>query len=155
MQTPWSQIESEHIIKLSILLSNSYKLLTGRDLEVSASNTDLAKTLYYSEKVILAHDGTENPCFTYANVTAQRLWEIPWNDFIGMPSKYSAEADERSQRQKLLNKVSEQGFIDDYQGIRISKSGKRFFIQGVTVWNLLKDNQKCGQAAAFNKWQFL
>jgi len=48
------------------------------------------------------------------------------------------------------------GFIDDYAGIRISKSGRRFKISRATVWNLIsEDGQPCGQAAMFTQWKFL
>ena len=154
--TDWNDIKSEALAEHSRLLIGSYRLLTGKELiqeELTAEET--AEKLYSSSNVLLSHDGKEEPCFTYANKTAQSLWEIPWTDFIGMPSKYSAEADEREQRELLLREVSSKGYIEDYKGIRVSKTGKRFYIEGVTVWNLLKDGKKVGQAASFGEWQFL
>ena len=62
----------------------------------------------------------------------------------------------REERAKLLETVTRCGFIDDYSGIRISKSGRRFRISQATVWNLLtEENQPCGQAAMFEHWEFL
>ena len=155
MKTEWLEVKSEHIIKHSLQLNKSYEELTGKKLAVAESPEELAEKMYCAKKVLLSHDGTADPCFTYANKTAQELWELPWSDFIGLPSKYSAEPDERDQRQKLLQEVSEKGFIDNYKGIRISKSGKRFYIEGVTVWNIIENGQKCGQAAVFENWQFI
>jgi len=52
--------------------------------------------------------------------------------------------------------VTTHGFIDDYSGVRISKSGRRFRILRATVWNLIKEGgEPCGQAATFDRWEFL
>ncbi len=57
------------------------------------------------------------------------------------------------QRQRLLDDVVRQGFIENYGGVRISATGKRFRIDGATVWNLLDDQgEVVGQAAAFATW---
>ena len=56
----------------------------------------------------------------------------------------------------LLAAVTACGFIDDYSGVRISKTGRRFKIARATVWNLLtEDGRPGGQAAMFNEWEFL
>jgi hypothetical protein len=56
----------------------------------------------------------------------------------------------------MLMRVKTQGFIDDYQGVRISQHGRRFTIDRATVWNLWDaDNKPCGQAATFRQWRFL
>ena len=71
--------------------------------------------------------------------------------FIGMPSRLSAEAPLQAERQALLDRVSRRGFIDDYAGIRITLTGKRFPIAGAAVWNLLdEEGVRRGQAAAFS-----
>ena len=154
--TDWQDIKSDKLIQHSRLLADSYKMLTGKDLIPQDNDYgSLAEKLYHSDLVILSHDGAADPCFTYANLTGQKLWEFPWEKFIGMPSKYSAEADEREQREMLLREVAAKGYIEDYKGIRISKSGKRFYIEGVTVWNLIQAGKKVGQAAVFGNWEFL
>ncbi|MEC9115836.1 MAG: MEKHLA domain-containing protein, partial [Planctomycetota bacterium] len=52
--------------------------------------------------------------------------------------------------------TQEQGFVDDYQGIRIATTGERFLIERAIVWNVLNDQgQQVGQAAAFDHWQRL
>ena len=57
---------------------------------------------------------------------------------------------------RLLAAVARRGFIDDYSGIRISKTGRRFRLAQATVWNLLAENdQPCSQAAMFSDWKFL
>ena len=54
----------------------------------------------------------------------------------------------------MLAQVTEHGFIDNYAGIRISKSGRRFRISNAIVWNLVTDKgERCGQAATFDRWE--
>jgi hypothetical protein len=56
----------------------------------------------------------------------------------------------------LLATVNQHGFIDDYRGVRISKSGRRFMIEQATVWNLLDENgAPYGQAASFSQWEYI
>ncbi|MDH2916795.1 MAG: MEKHLA domain-containing protein, partial [Gallionella sp.] len=53
-------------------------------------------------------------------------------------------------RVRLLEKVSQQGYVDGYSGMRIAKSGRRFMITDTTVWNLLDEaGEYHGQAAVF------
>lgn len=103
--------------------------------------------------VVLAHDGGADPRFVYANRTAQHLFGYSWQEFVGLPSRLSAEAPERAERQRLLDAVAAKGFIDDYNGIRIAKSGRRFWIEKASVWQLIDDaGVDRGQAAAFSAW---
>jgi len=45
------------------------------------------------------------------------------------------------------------GPVDDYSGIRISQSGRRFRIEQAIVWNLIDAaGHLCGQAATFDTW---
>ena len=56
----------------------------------------------------------------------------------------------REERQALLDRVTAQGYIDDYAGIRISAKGRRFRIARAVVWNLVDAGGHChGQAAMF------
>ena len=73
-----------------------------------------------------------------------------------MPSRLTAQALEQDERARLLSQVSEQGYIGDYRGIRITKAGRRFLIERATVWNLLDESGAFyGQAATFSEWRFL
>jgi hypothetical protein len=56
----------------------------------------------------------------------------------------------------LLAAVTENGYIDNYEGVRISRTGKRFLIRHAVVWNLWDNNGSYrGQAACFDQWKFL
>jgi hypothetical protein len=65
----------------------------------------------------------------------------------------SAEPLNREERQRLLDAVSKRGYIDDYAGVRVSRTGRRFQIAAATVWNVMDENgQRHGQAATFERW---
>ncbi len=134
------------------LLLDSHRALLNRDL-LELPSTEIGRALYEAPIVVLAHDTAADPVFFYGNLAAQRLFEFSWNELVQLPSRFSAEPMARDERQRLLDLVSCQGFIDNYSGIRIAKSGKRFLIEQATVWNLLgHEGQLLGQAAAFEHW---
>lgn len=57
---------------------------------------------------------------------------------------------EREQRAAFLAEVTANGYISNYRGIRISASGRRFYIKDAVVWNIVDETgQYCGQAATF------
>jgi predicted DNA-binding protein (UPF0251 family) len=92
----------------------------------------------------------------YGNRAALALWEMSWQELTRTPSRRTAEAPNRAERARLLVAVTERGFIDDYNGVRISRTGRRFHIARATVWNLLtEEGARCGQAAMFSEWNFL
>ncbi len=131
------------------LLLDCHLRLTGRPLLTDGG----ARGLYEAPFVVLSHGTEADPLFNYANLAAQRLFEMDWEELAGLPSRYSAEAPERGERERLLARVAQQGYIDDYSGVRISKSGRRFRILAATVWNLTDAaGRPRGQAAAFARW---
>ena len=76
--------------------------------------------------------------------------------FTQTPSRFTAEEPNREERARLLQRVTADGYIDDYSGVRISSSGQRFQIERATVWNLLTlDGKRLGQAATFSHWILL
>jgi hypothetical protein len=137
------------------LLLASYHHWLGRDLiSDEGGPARAAERLYHVPFVVLSHDTAADPCFTYANLSAQRLFEMPWDEIVGLPSRFSAEAPARDERERLLRRVAEFGYIDDYRGVRVARSGRRFLIDRATVWNLVDaSGAKVGQAASFAEWQ--
>jgi len=144
-------------VTLATQLLASHLQLTGRPLLASrAGETEagLARRLYAAPFVVLAHDGQPDPRFNYANLAAQRLFERTWEEIVGLPSRLSAEAPAREARERLLQRVVEHGFIEDYSGVRIAKSGRRFRILCATVWNVSDaSGRRTGQAASFSAWE--
>jgi len=139
----------------ALLIAASHLRLVGRALLPDGGDaSEFARRLYHAPQVVLAHDTATDPVFFYANLAAQRLFEMPWRKMVQLPSRLSAEPLLREERQRLLARVAQRGYIDDYAGVRISASGKRFRIAHATVWNLLDPaGYPRGQAATFSTWQ--
>jgi hypothetical protein len=134
------------------LLIRNYHQLTGKDL--ISPGSDAAMRLFDAPFFVASHSTDADPILTYGNRTALDLFEMTWEEFTATPSRFTAEAPLRDERQRLLERVTKHGYIDDYSGIRISKSGKRFQINRATVWNLLDEKGKvAGQAATFKAWK--
>ncbi len=138
------------------LMINSFERLLGRSLIECSDNEKLAEIAFNGEFALLSHNTQSEPLFNYANAKALALFEFSWEELITLPSRLSAEPVNQAERAKLLAQVTTQGFIDNYQGIRISKTGKRFTIRNAVVWNLIDDDGIYqGQAAVFSDWEFL
>jgi hypothetical protein len=133
------------------LLTSTYRSLTGKELAAPSQD---ANWLYERAPfAVLAHDCGADPSFFYANRAAQTCFEYSWDEFVGLPSRLSAEPSGRDERQRLLDAVTRQGYIDDYRGLRVAKSGRRFMIEDVTVWQLHSSSSEIiGQAAMFSAW---
>ncbi|MDF1657689.1 MAG: MEKHLA domain-containing protein [Verrucomicrobiales bacterium] len=149
--------ENEYQVEHAAILLRSFRMLTGSDLIPGGFEpSQEAKLLFEAPFFVASHDGGEDPVLNYGNRTALELFELPWEDFTKTPSRFTAEEPERGERERLLEAVTRQGFIDDYSGIRISKSGRRFEIRNAIVWNLLnEEGLKVGQAATFESWRYL
>jgi hypothetical protein len=132
------------------LVTDSHARTVGVPLVAAGHGPDW---LYDAPFALLAHNTDADPRFVYTNRTAQRCFEYSWSEFITLPSRLSAEAPNRADRQRLLDAVTRDGFIRDYRGLRIAKSGRRFWIEGGTVWQLVDEaGQRHGQAAVFSSW---
>ena len=154
--TPPSTDNAYHLLHAKLLLE-SFARLTGEPLlSPDNSNTDLGKRLYEADFVIVSHGVENDPVFNYANKTALTLFEMNWTEFVELPSRFSAEPLHQTERARLMETVSSQGYITNYAGVRISKSGRRFMIENATVWNLLDDDGVYhGQAATFSAWKMI
>jgi hypothetical protein len=147
----------DFLMQHTVCLSRSFKHWTARELLPGVSDPlELVAKIFHAPFVLVSH-GTENdPVLNYGNSAALALWEMSWEELTRTPSRLTAEAPNREGRAKLLESVTRRGFIDDYSGVRISKTGRRFRISHATVWNLLAENGgPCGQAAMFDCWKFL
>jgi hypothetical protein len=133
------------------LIVGSFRRLLGRALIAeNGGNGDVLAALWNAPEAIVAHGTEPDPLFFFANRAALARFETTVTEFVGMPSRLSAEAPGREERQALLDRVARDGFIDDYAGIRISARGTRFAIRDAVVWNLIDEVGKYhGQAAKF------
>lgn len=133
------------------LITGSYARLVGRPLAGAVQGP----SWLYNEApyVVVAHNTDPDPRFIYANKTAQARFEYPWREFVTLPSRLSAEAPDREERQRLLDAVTRDGFIANYRGLRVKKSGRHFWMEDGIVWQLIdEDGQRHGQAATFSSW---
>jgi PAS domain S-box-containing protein len=133
------------------LILSSHLRLVGRPL---AQGHDLARVAHwlYAEApfCVLAHSAESDPRFTYVNERTLACFEYTREELLGMPSRLSAEPERREERHALLRDVSRQGYASGYRGLRIAKSGRRFWIEDVTVWNLIDaEGRRVGQAATY------
>jgi hypothetical protein len=143
----------EYVYRVTI----SLKKLAGIEIVDSSDSVEnQAVEAFNADYVLLSHNASDDPVFIYGNRAALQLFEMNWDEFTSLPSKYSAEQDEREQREKFLYEVRKNGYANNYSGIRISKSGKRFEIKDVLLWNVLdEENNRIGQAAMFKDFRYL
>lgn len=149
-ENPTIQTHSQHLI-------HSYQKITQEILFPGVSNPEeLAYLLFHAPYVVVSHGTEASPIFNYGNLTALQQWEISWEEFTQLPSKYSAPEISQEERNSLLQQAAEKGYIDNYKGVRISKTGKLFQIKNVLLWNVTdEEGNKLGQAALFRQWELL
>lgn len=134
------------------LVAASFERLLGRPL----IDAPTPERLWNAPCVIVAHGSEADPIFFYGNQRALDAFAMDFRGFCQLPSRYSAEPLARGERARLLERVSRDGYIDDYSGVRISATGKRFRIERAVVWNLVDEHGVChGQAATFDRWTML
>lgn len=170
--------QTPEVIAQTQLIARSFKHWTGRDLwsadapvggparsllalpsagsATGVSGAELAKQVFLAPFVLVSHGTQADPILNYGNQSALALWEMSWAELTCTPSRLTAEAPNREERARLLAAVTANGFIDNYSGIRIAKTGRRFRIAQAIVWNLLDEaHHYAGQAAMFEDWRFL
>lgn len=134
------------------LLTESFARLTGTPLVPQGA--DAAWLYREAPFAVLAHDPSADPCFTYANKAAQKCFGYSWDEFLALPSRLSAEPQDRAARQALLDAVARDGFAAGYRGVRVGKDGRRFLIEDGVVWELIDAHgTRHGQAATFATWR--
>ena len=150
----WQQ---PHVVEWTRLLLNSYRHWLGTELtEREGTPIVQAQRVFECPFVVVSHGLQEDPVLNYGNRVAMDLWEMNWKELTQTPSRLTAEPVNQAERAEMLRRAETQGYIDDYRGVRISKTGKRFLVKDAIVWNVV-DGQgvKHGQAATFSKWSFL
>jgi MEKHLA domain len=155
---PWLTPEAQAI---AARITASHTTGFGQPLLAPVAPEHLAQELFNLDTVVLAHDGADpegdpGPRLIYANAAALRLWRRTWREQVGLPSRLTAEAQERPGRTRMLMSALEQHAIRGYCGIRIDSRGRRFQIRNARLWTLWDSaGNPCGQAAAFSDWWWL
>lgn len=112
-----------------------------------------AERLFHAPFVVVSHGTQADPILNYGNAAALALWEMTPEQFTQTPSRLTAEPMHRDERARLLERTRRDGYVDDYSGVRISATGKRFRIEQAIVWNLTDaEGNHRGQAATFSEW---
>jgi len=149
-QASQSPVDVTHVQRLL----DSFRRYLGYDLiPRDGTPEEQAQRLYEWPAVVVSHGCEEDPIINYGNQTALRLWEVDAATLRTMPSRKTAEPVHRDERARLLERTARQGYVDDYQGIRISSTGRRFRIEQAIVWNIVDETGRyVGQAATFDRW---
>ena len=139
------------------LLCSSYEHWTGRQLIAGYRQMDnLPQVLFDAPFIIVSHGTEADSIFNFGNRAALELFELPWEEFIRLPSRRSADEENLEDRKQLMARVKKDGYADNCTGVRITATGKRFLITGATVWNVVDINKTYhGQAAMFSNWSWI
>lgn len=138
-----------------VLLTQSYCRLLGQSLVPEGMSRLAAAQWLYEDAPfgILAHTADADPMFMYGNKAAQKCFDYTWQELIRLPSRLSAEAPNREERQEFLERVKRDGFARGYRGVRVTKTGKRFMIEDATLWQLYDQGHRFhGQAVIIPRW---
>ncbi len=138
-------------------LLDSHALWLKRDLiERNGDIEAQSRTLFFAPFVVVSHVDSDDPILNYGNRQALDLWEMTWAEFTATPSRLTAESMNRDDRARMLRQAAAHGYVTDYQGVRISRTGRRFLVESATVWNVVDEHRRQrGQAATFSRWRYL
>ncbi|QDU74680.1 MEKHLA domain protein [Bremerella volcania] len=151
---PW--LEHGWPAHLQILLDSYCQLLGDQLVPRSGSAEEDARRVFEAPFVVVSHTASRDPILNFGNQAALRLWKIDVETLLQTPSRMTAEPMHRDERAQLLERTTRDGYVDDYQGIRIATTGRRFRIEKAIVWNLRDAaGTYVGQAATFDQWTFL
>ena len=143
-------------LELTQNLLDSYRRWTGMELLKRTTPEDELLALWNLSQIVVSHGTQSDPAFVYGNHLALERWEMPLNQFLGMPSRLTAEPVHRDERQRLLDQTRRHGYVDNYRGVRISRTGKRFMIEKALLWTVLDSaGSIIGQAATCDRWTSL
>ena len=134
-----------------------YQHWTGSPLLPDLKAEDDPVRAVFDAPFVLVSHGTEAiPVFNFGNRKALELFEMEWDAFIKLPSSQSADEDNQAERAALMARVAQDGYALNCSGSRVTASGKRFNIEGATVWNVIDEQGRYyGQAAMFENWSYI
>ncbi|HRA88742.1 MAG TPA: MEKHLA domain-containing protein [Planctomycetaceae bacterium] len=149
---PW---QSSDWIEHTQIMLDSFRRFVGRELIPRTGDVaEVARIVFEAPFVVVSHGTQDDPVLNYGNQTALTLWEMDIPTLTSTPSRLTAEPMHRDERAHLMTRAARDGFVDDYRGIRISSTGRRFLIEQAIVWNLVDgDGHRVGQAAMFSEWK--
>lgn len=130
----------------------SHRRVVGQPLLPGLTGRDV----WSGDFALLTHRGDAQAVLNYGNCFALDLWECGWGQFIATPSSATAPQEGRAARQSMMEQVVRTGFVTGYDGARVSRTGRLFLIQDVTIWRLVdKTGESFGIAAFFRRYRRL
>ena len=104
-------------------LLRSFNRWTGKSLyDASLPGVEQGRQLFNALFVVLSHN--TGSVLNYANRAGLNLFELTWEELVTLPSRQTTEPSEQAERERLLATVARQGYIDNYRGVRVNKSGR-------------------------------
>ncbi|HZS10737.1 MAG TPA: MEKHLA domain-containing protein [Nitrospirales bacterium] len=155
---PWQDpAAAQRFTRWTTLLLDSYRQWTGRELIAREGDAvQQAQALFDAPFVVVSHGRERDPVLNYGNRVALELWEAEWAHLLTIPSRQTTEPINQAERERMLAQAAARGYIDDYHGVRISTTGRRFAVEQALVWNVIDESgHVVGQAATFSQWTFL
>jgi hypothetical protein len=150
LAVPGAENDFQNAFVQAVLASNLR--VVGKPLLVGLSGRDV----WSGDFALLTHRGDAQAMLNYGNRFALDLWECDWDQFTATPSSATAPQEGRAERAAMMQQVVQGGFVCGYDGQRVSRTGRVFLIQDVTIWRLLDEkDQSFGIAAFFRRYQRL
>ena len=137
------------------LLMQSYHRLLGRPL-IDGVDEPSIEEVCNADFAFVPHGTEPDPLFNFGNNLALTLFERRLEDFTQLPSRKSSGQTRDEDRIRLLDDVARNGFIENYSGVRVSASGRKFEISNAVVWTVGDEHGVYrGQAAKISTWRYL
>ena len=125
-------------------VADSFARVTGAALPRSSG-----PGVWRGEFALLTHRGDADATLNYGNAFALKLWEASWEEFTATPSAATAPPGDHGPRDAMMRKVARDNFVRGYTGRRISRKGRLFRIEDVTIWRLLDEKLEPFGVGAF------
>lgn len=151
----WEEPSADNLYLLhhASMLVRSFRHWLGRDLVADSDEVEQARLVWEAPFAVVSHNTEPDPRFNYANRTALRVFEMTWDQFTLLPSRQSAPPVHQDERALLMATVAQRGHATNYRGVRITRSGQRFWLEDGIIWNVLDEQGRYqGQAAMFGRW---
>jgi len=137
-------------------MRNNLFRLGGVDLfDFDKAGVIAAKKMFEAPYGIFSHDNAEKPLFTYANLTALKLFDTSWEDLTFRTIDEFLDEQGWKEYMDIVKNVKQKGAIPNYSGHWISKAGKRLTLEKGIIWNLTDEFLSIeGHAVVFANWNF-
>jgi len=142
-----------------ILLDKSLKDKTGRGvfdrmaIKREAELDDIAAVNKNERFVLISHNTEDNPIYNYGNIACLSTFSRSWEELCQIPSSESVvfKSVDHALREKLMKKVTDEGFVEGASGIRTRGDGRFIQLRGAVVWNCYnEEGVYYGQACLFD-----